>query len=62
MRGWVKENPVAKKWLNEGSVIKNLLDIEPKFEANFEIRSDANPESRRSGLLRWQVGYKLLAM
>ena len=40
--------------LTDGSPVKIILSKEPSFEAVFEEHPDANPASRRKGLLRWQ--------
>ena len=55
LRCWVKDHPVGKKWLQDGSAAKAILDKPPKVEASFEKHDDANPESRRRGLVRWQT-------
>lgn len=54
MRCWVEKNPVSDKRLTEGSVAKNILSIKPAQEYSFEMHIDANPESKRMGLVRFQ--------
>ncbi|XP_064649404.1 tRNA (guanine(26)-N(2))-dimethyltransferase-like [Lineus longissimus] len=54
MRHWIKEHPVSKKRLVTGSVVKNILDKEITSKVCFELRDDANPESRKRGLQRWK--------
>ena len=55
MRCWVKDNPVSESRCQEGSVAYNILKQDIKFKANFTPHPDANPPSRRKGLLRWQI-------
>lgn len=54
MRCWVKKNPVSVKRLIEGSVAKNILSVEPEKEYSFELHLNANPESKKMGLVRFQ--------
>lgn len=54
MRCWEKNNPVNAKHLTEGSVAKNILSIEAERVYSFDLHADANPESRRKGLVRFQ--------
>lgn len=55
MRCWVKKNPVNEKRLTENSVARNLLSIPSQQEYSFEMHVDANPESKRMGLVRFQA-------
>lgn len=55
MREWVKEHPVSEKRLQPGSVVKAILDKKATHDVSFEIHPDANPPSRKQGLLRWQI-------
>jgi tRNA (guanine26-N2/guanine27-N2)-dimethyltransferase len=54
MRYWVKDHPVSKKRMIPGSVVKTILDKEITADVHFELRDDANPESRKRGLQRWK--------
>ncbi|XP_036598028.1 tRNA (guanine(26)-N(2))-dimethyltransferase [Trichosurus vulpecula] len=55
MRCWEKENPVKRERLSETSPAFHILKVEPRFQANFSIRDDANPSSRQLGLQRFQA-------
>lgn len=55
LRCWVRLHPVSSKRLLEGSVACIILSKQPAFEANFSLHPDANPKSRTSGLVRWQM-------
>lgn len=55
MRVWIKDHPVKESRLQEGSVVKAILDREPKYKISFELHPNANPPSRKQGLLRWQI-------
>lgn len=55
LRCWVKKNPVSCDRLREGSAAATILSKEPSFEADFSIHPDANPPSRKRGLVRWQI-------
>ncbi|XP_075715233.1 tRNA (guanine(26)-N(2))-dimethyltransferase [Rhinoderma darwinii] len=54
MRCWEKLNPVKREKLSETSPAHHILGTEPRVQANFEIRQDANPNSRKLGLKRFQ--------
>lgn len=54
MRCWQKQNPVSVKRLTDGSVAKNILSIEPEKDYSFTLHPDANPKSKRMGLVRFQ--------
>ena len=53
-RCWVKKHPVNESWLRDDSPVKTILSKEPSFEAIFDEHPNANPASRKKGLLRWQ--------
>ncbi|XP_013877500.1 tRNA (guanine(26)-N(2))-dimethyltransferase isoform X2 [Austrofundulus limnaeus] len=55
MRCWEKTNPVKRERLSPGSPAFNILSTEPSLEACFTIREDANPESRKHHLTRFQL-------
>ncbi|XP_007489184.1 tRNA (guanine(26)-N(2))-dimethyltransferase isoform X2 [Monodelphis domestica] len=55
MRCWEKENPVKRERLSETSPAFRILQVEPRLQANFSIRDDANPSSRQQGLQRFQA-------
>ncbi|XP_074143195.1 tRNA (guanine(26)-N(2))-dimethyltransferase [Sminthopsis crassicaudata] len=55
MRCWEKENPVKRERLSETSPAFHILKVEPRLQANFSIRDDANPSSRQRGLQRFQA-------
>ncbi|XP_072458270.1 tRNA (guanine(26)-N(2))-dimethyltransferase isoform X2 [Notamacropus eugenii] len=55
MRCWEKENPVKRERLSETSPAFHILKVEPRLQANFCIRDDANPSSRQQGLQRFQA-------
>ncbi|KAJ8263832.1 hypothetical protein GJAV_G00141800 [Gymnothorax javanicus] len=54
MRCWEKSNPVKRERLSETSPAFRILSSEPSLQACFEIREDANPQSRRRHLVRFQ--------
>lgn len=55
MRAWIKDHPLKESRLQEGSVVKAIIAREPKHNISFEIHPDANPPSRKQGMLRWQI-------
>ncbi|XP_009433044.1 tRNA (guanine(26)-N(2))-dimethyltransferase isoform X2 [Pan troglodytes] len=55
MRCWEKECPVKRERLSETSPAFRILSVEPRLQANFTIREDANPSSRQRGLKRFQA-------
>uniref|UniRef100_A0A8C9DFK6 tRNA (guanine(26)-N(2))-dimethyltransferase n=1 Tax=Prolemur simus TaxID=1328070 RepID=A0A8C9DFK6_PROSS len=55
MRCWEKECPVKRERLSETSPAFRILSMEPRLQANFTIREDANPRSRQRGLKRFQA-------
>ncbi|XP_063787234.1 tRNA (guanine(26)-N(2))-dimethyltransferase isoform X2 [Pseudophryne corroboree] len=54
MRCWEKQNPVKREKLYVTSPAYRILSTEPGIQANFDIREDANPKSRKLGLKRFQ--------
>uniref|UniRef100_A0A8C9PP16 tRNA (guanine(26)-N(2))-dimethyltransferase n=1 Tax=Spermophilus dauricus TaxID=99837 RepID=A0A8C9PP16_SPEDA len=55
MRCWEKTCPVKRERLSETSPAFRILSVEPRLQANFTIREDANPSSRQRGLKRFQA-------
>ncbi|KAM8765473.1 tRNA (guanine(26)-N(2))-dimethyltransferase [Rhynchonycteris naso] len=55
MRCWEKKCPVKRERLSETSPAFRILNVEPRLQANFTIRDDANPSSRQRGLKRFQA-------
>ncbi|XP_060037783.1 tRNA (guanine(26)-N(2))-dimethyltransferase isoform X2 [Erinaceus europaeus] len=55
MRCWEKECPVKRERLSETSPAFRILSVEPRLQADFTIREDANPSSRQRGLKRFQA-------
>ncbi|XP_047434611.1 tRNA (guanine(26)-N(2))-dimethyltransferase isoform X2 [Mugil cephalus] len=54
MRCWEKENPVKREKLSPTSPASKILSTEPSLEACFTVREDANPQSRKRHLTRFQ--------
>ncbi|KAG5854012.1 hypothetical protein ANANG_G00032980 [Anguilla anguilla] len=54
MRCWEKCNPVKRERLSETSPAFRILSAEPTLQACFDVREDANPQSRRRHLTRYQ--------
>ncbi|XP_056266290.1 tRNA (guanine(26)-N(2))-dimethyltransferase [Pseudoliparis swirei] len=54
MRCWEKLNPVRREKLSETSPAFKILSTAPSSEACFTVREDANPQSRRRHLTRFQ--------
>ncbi|XP_055040054.2 tRNA (guanine(26)-N(2))-dimethyltransferase [Misgurnus anguillicaudatus] len=54
IRCWEKSNPVKRERLSETSPAHHILSKEPTLQACFEIREDANPQSRKRHLTRFQ--------
>ncbi|XP_051239722.1 tRNA (guanine(26)-N(2))-dimethyltransferase isoform X3 [Dicentrarchus labrax] len=54
MRCWEKANPVKREKLSETSPSFKILASEPSLEACFTVREDANPQSRKRHLTRFQ--------
>ncbi|KAH0629648.1 hypothetical protein JD844_011877 [Phrynosoma platyrhinos] len=50
-----KLNPVKRERLTESSPAARILSVEPKLQASFTVRADANPSSRKQGLKRFQL-------
>lgn len=55
MRCWEKLNPVKRERLSESSPAARILSVEPELQASFTVRADANPNSRKQGLKRFQA-------
>nr|KAF6402798.1 tRNA methyltransferase 1 [Rousettus aegyptiacus] len=47
--------PVKRERLSETSPAFRILSVEPRLQASFTIRDDANPSSRQRGLKRFQA-------
>nr|XP_020473508.1 tRNA (guanine(26)-N(2))-dimethyltransferase [Monopterus albus] len=54
MRCWEKANPVKREKLSQTSPAFKILSIDPSLEACFTVRADANPQSRKRHLTRFQ--------
>ncbi|XP_038146571.1 tRNA (guanine(26)-N(2))-dimethyltransferase [Cyprinodon tularosa] len=54
MRCWEKSNPVKREKLSQTSPAFKILSTEPSLEACFTVREDANPQSRKRHLTRFQ--------
>lgn len=54
MRCWERSNPVKKERLLKMSPALSILSKEPSLEACFTVRDDANPQSRKLHLTRFQ--------
>ncbi|XP_071770144.2 tRNA (guanine(26)-N(2))-dimethyltransferase [Centroberyx gerrardi] len=54
MRCWEKANPVKREKLSESSPAFKILSTEPSLQACFTVREDANPQSRKRHLTRFQ--------
>ncbi|CAL8331960.1 unnamed protein product [Lota lota] len=54
MRSWEKANPVKREKLSETSPAFKILSKEPSLQACFTVREDANPQSRKRHLTRFQ--------
>ncbi|XP_041640287.1 tRNA (guanine(26)-N(2))-dimethyltransferase [Cheilinus undulatus] len=54
MRCWEKLKPVKREKLSETSPAFKILSKEPSLEACFDVREDANPQSRKRHLTRFQ--------
>lgn len=54
MRCWEKAHPVKREKLSETSPAFRILSVEPSLQACFDVRDDANPQSRRKHLMRFQ--------
>ncbi|KAF4094423.1 hypothetical protein AMELA_G00015190 [Ameiurus melas] len=54
MRCWEKKNPVKRERLSETSPAYRILSTEPIVQACFDVRDDANPQSRKRHLTRFQ--------
>lgn len=54
MRCWEKTNPVKREKLSPTSPAFKILSTDPSLEACFNVREDANPQSRKKHLSRFQ--------
>lgn len=54
MRCWEKINPVKREKLSPTSPAFKILSTEPSLQACFTVREDANPQSRKRHLTRFQ--------
>uniref|UniRef100_A0A7N8Y7L5 tRNA (guanine(26)-N(2))-dimethyltransferase n=1 Tax=Mastacembelus armatus TaxID=205130 RepID=A0A7N8Y7L5_9TELE len=54
MRCWEKANPVKREKLSQTSPAFKILSTDPGLEACFTVREDANPQSRKRHLTRFQ--------
>lgn len=54
MRCWEKTNPVKREKLSPTSPAFKILSTDPSLEACFTVREDANPQSRKQHLTRFQ--------
>ncbi|XP_068607214.1 tRNA (guanine(26)-N(2))-dimethyltransferase [Brachionichthys hirsutus] len=54
MRCWEKVNPVKREKLSEASPAFKILSSKPSLQACFTVREDANPQSRKLRLMRFQ--------
>lgn len=54
MRCWERNNPVKREKLSPTSPAFKILSSEPSLEACFTVREDANPQSRKKHLTRFQ--------
>ncbi|XP_072318372.1 tRNA (guanine(26)-N(2))-dimethyltransferase [Eucyclogobius newberryi] len=54
MRCWEKLNPVKREKLSVTSPALRILSTDPSLKASFTVRDDANPQSRRKHLTRFQ--------
>ncbi|CAG9863209.1 unnamed protein product [Phyllotreta striolata] len=54
MRCWEKSHPVSKKRLLEGTPVAGILSKPADKEYSFNMHPEANPPSRKSGILRFQ--------
>ncbi|XP_056136120.1 tRNA (guanine(26)-N(2))-dimethyltransferase isoform X2 [Lampris incognitus] len=54
MRCWERANPVKREKLSETSPAFKILSSEPSLQACFTVREDANPQSRKRHLTRFQ--------
>uniref|UniRef100_A0A672FBN6 tRNA (guanine(26)-N(2))-dimethyltransferase n=1 Tax=Salarias fasciatus TaxID=181472 RepID=A0A672FBN6_SALFA len=54
MRCWEKMNPVKREKLSATSPAFRILSSEPSLQACFTVRPDANPQSRKRHLTRFQ--------
>ncbi|XP_044759621.1 probable tRNA (guanine(26)-N(2))-dimethyltransferase isoform X2 [Coccinella septempunctata] len=55
MRCWIKSHPVNETRLTGETPVAKILSVQPEKEYNFQAHPLANPDSRKSGLLRFQA-------
>ncbi|OZJ05620.1 hypothetical protein BZG36_01505 [Bifiguratus adelaidae] len=55
LRAWVKEHPIKQENIRDDSVAKAILDVSPQFQADFTYHKDAESESRKQKLVRFQM-------
>lgn len=56
LRNWAKINPIHPKHIEKNPIIKVIMSKEPESTYNFdEIHTDANPNSRRRAIVRFQT-------
>ncbi|ORY41694.1 TRM-domain-containing protein [Rhizoclosmatium globosum] len=54
LRCWVKEHPISEKRMIEGSVSSKILTVQPTLVADFTRNKNAEPESTKVKLVRYQ--------
>ncbi|KAI8055218.1 N2,N2-dimethylguanosine tRNA methyltransferase-domain-containing protein [Syncephalis plumigaleata] len=54
MRAWMKAHPVESKNARTDSAASRLLSVEPSIQVDFTEHPNANPESRKHKLVRYQ--------
>lgn len=54
MRCWAKQRPLTVRQQVKGTPANNILLKKPSEEYSFDKHPDANPESRKAGILRFQ--------
>lgn len=52
MRSWIKIHKINEKHKIEGTPCAAITSKDPELQANFETHEDAEPQSRKQGLLR----------
>jgi len=52
MRCWAKIHTINEKRIIQGTPCAFILGKEPELAANFELHENAEPESKKLGLLR----------
>lgn len=54
MRNWIQSHPINEKRLIGETPVAKILSVKPEKEYCFHNHPEANPLSRKSGLLRFQ--------